>query len=89
MSGGTGDDQFVSPPDGSYDRIYYGDGSDFVEAGYGDYVAPDREKLNRYQHKRRRANRARAGAPKNPGRSVAPFAARDYAGKRRPSSERV
>ncbi len=48
MSGGPGNDQIGSPPDGVFDKIYCGDGSDFVEAAYGDYVAPDCEKVNRY-----------------------------------------
>ncbi len=48
MSGGSGDDQVGSPPDGSYDEIYCGQGSDFVEAGRGDYVAPDCEEVDHY-----------------------------------------
>ena len=45
---GAGDDQIGLPGDGSYDEIYCATGKDFVEAGYGDYVAPDRERVERY-----------------------------------------
>ena len=49
LSGGAGNDQIgAAPGDGYYDEIFCGDGADFVEAGRGDYVAPDCEKVNRY-----------------------------------------
>ena len=48
LVGGAGDDQVGSPGDGSYDEIYRGSGNVFVEAGYGDYVAPDFEMVERY-----------------------------------------
>jgi hypothetical protein len=44
---GKGNDQIGSPWDGSFDKIYCGSGSNFVEAGSGDYVAPDRERVER------------------------------------------
>ncbi|MDP9478434.1 MAG: hypothetical protein M3R38_22590 [Actinomycetota bacterium] len=44
---GEGNDQIGSPWDGSFDKIDCGSGSDFVEAGFGDYVAPDCERVER------------------------------------------
>jgi len=41
-SSAAGQRQIGSPPDGSYDKIC--GRSDFVEAGWGDYVAPDCER---------------------------------------------
>jgi hypothetical protein len=48
LSGGSGDDQFAEAGPDAIDRIYCGDGNDFVEAGQDDYVAPDCERVERY-----------------------------------------
>jgi len=42
-SSAAGQRQIGSPPDGSYDKIC-GSRSDFVEAGWGNYMAPTSER---------------------------------------------
>lgn len=47
LSDGEGNDQIGSPWNGSFDKIYCGSVSDFVEAGFCDYVASDCERVER------------------------------------------